>query len=770
LALAALPAPAADFYVAPDGIDGRSGGRDQPLATLAAARDAARKAGAGPHRIVVLPGEYYLPAPLELDPRDNGLTIEAAAPGRATLYGGRPLSGWRKDGDRFWTADAPGVKQGAWDFRALVVGDRMPARARMPETGALLHLSKFDVPWLSSVGGGWARTPTREELTTLRYDPKDIPATFDPRNAEVRVYHMWDESLVGVSARDEQTHTLLLAPPAKSPPGAFGVKKYVIFNTREGMTRPGQWYLDRSAGRVVYWPLDGEDMTKMRVIAPTMERVIRIAGTAKARVEKITLRGLRIEATNTPLAPAGFAAGAYDGAVAIEWAKECVVEKLEIANVGGQGVQSKELLECRIRDSHIHHTGACGVRSSGTANLVSGNHIHHVGVYHPSAVALQVAHDLRAGDKGFHVYRNEIHDGPYSGVIGSGGGHLIEENLIYRVMREMQDGGAIYGGMRQSILRGNMVRDVVKQGEGYGVSSYYLDEGAQDSIVERNVSIGVERPTHNHIASRLIIRDNVFVSDAGMSLSFQRSGDCIFTGNTLFAPGGVSIAQPGAIKKWENNIVYRDGVGKGGAPQTFTISDAMPPVVPPARRTYAFPVERAAKPPVIDGEIGWDEWPGRITGVDREPSRWNAAGAPAFARFGYDDRFLYVAVNTAVFNAAEISKGSEWGKDDGAEVAIGGRNGVVVLRGFAGGATMGRPESVAADVRFASKPYGNTARGGWRGEWAIPFEALGLKPAPGQKIPFNLTVYRAQDGVWRCLEGTLGDSSRLEEAAVLQLK
>jgi len=47
----------------------------------------------------------------------------------------------------------------------------------------------------------------------------------------------------------------------------------------------------------------------------------------------------------------------------------------------------------------------------------------------------------------------------------------------------MQDGGAIYGGMRNCVLRGNMVRDVVKMGEGYGVSSYYLDEGARDCVV-----------------------------------------------------------------------------------------------------------------------------------------------------------------------------------------------------------------------------------------------------------------------------------------------
>jgi hypothetical protein len=91
---------------------------------------------------------------------------------------------------------------------------------------------------------------------------------------------------------------------------------------------------------------------------------------------------------------------------------------------------------------------------------------------------LSASHDSRSGgEQGFHLYRNEIHDTPYSGIIGGGSGHLIEENLIYRVMREMQDGGAIYGGMRNSAAcqRGAMV----KMGEGYGVSAYYLDEGAE---------------------------------------------------------------------------------------------------------------------------------------------------------------------------------------------------------------------------------------------------------------------------------------------------
>ncbi len=777
-------ATAAEFFVASGGEDGGAGTKGQPLATLEAARDAARKAGAGPHRIVVMPGEYFLEKTLVLDARDSGLTVEAGEGGQATLFGGRPVTGWRRDGEKFWCADLPGVKEGKWDFRALVVNGRMPGRARLPESGTFTHQSEFKVRWLSSVAGGWERPPTAEELTTMLYEPGDVPATLEARNAEVRVYHMWDESLVGVATNDASRHALIFSTPSKSPPGAFGVKKYVIWNTREGMTRPGQWYLDRAAGKVVYWPLPGEDMAKAKVVAPTLERVLGIVGTQKAPAGNVVIRGLGIQATTTPLKPGGFGAYAFDGAVAMEWARGCALEGLEICNVGGQGVLAKQLDDCRIADCHIHHVGACAIKADGRASQIARNHIHDAGVYHPSAIALSASHPQKGEkEKGFHIYRNEVHDTPYSGIVGGGGDHVIEENLIYRVMLEMHDGGAIYGGMRDSILRGNVVRDVVKIGEGYGVSSYYLDEGARDCIVERNVSIGVERPTHNHITRDLVIRDNVFIAETNMTLSFPRSAGCTFERNTLFVPGKIAISEAGAIRCWTNNVVFREGFGTNGLPQAFTIDGAMPPAPPPARRSWATPVVRAATPPVPDGEIGAEEWPGALVNLDRAPSRWGAAGAPAFAELAYDDRCLYVAVNVSMFDVAQLRAGDAWGKDDGAEICIAGKGpdggpATFVIRGFAGGATAsatdaGAPADAAARVakaiRFAAKPYGKT-RGGWRGEWAIPWDSVGLKPAPDQKIPFNLGVFRAEDGVWRCWEGTLAENWRLEQAGAIQIK
>ncbi len=774
-------AGAATFTVAPKGNDATG----QPFASLTAARDAARKAGAGPHRIVVQPGAYYLTQTLELDARDNGLTIEAAQPGKAVLYGGLPVTGWRRDGEKFWCADVAGVKEGTLDFRALVVNGRLPPRARLPESGTFTHKSVFDVRWLSSVGGGWERKPTKEELTTMLYDPKDVPATLEPKNAEVRVYHMWDESLVGVTGNDTQKHQLTFASEAAHPAGAFGVKKFVIFNTREGMTQPGQWYLDRAAGRVVYWPLPGEDMTKAEVVAPRLERIIKIAGTAKAAVERVTLRGLVLQATTPPLKSGGFGAYAFDGALRLERARQCVLEKLEVCNVGGQGIVASQVNDCRIAGSHIHDTGACGIKADGTATTIADNRIHDIGRYYPSAVALSVStHAWRTpGTKGFQVLRNEVHDTPYSGMIGSGGNHLFEGNVISRVMRELHDGGAIYGGMSGCILRSNIVRDVVKIGEGYGVSSYYLDEGAQDCIVEKNISIGVERPVHNHIARNLVIRDNIFCAATNMVLSFQRSANCAFSNNTLYVPGQLSLTPPSAVRAWAGNAIIKDAPPASGAVAVAGRDDPKPAAPKPERKANVLWAGRLAQPPKLDGEIGGDEWPGRYQGLDREPSRDPGSGAPVFIKVGYDDAHLYVALTVAVFEPEKLRTGAAVGQDDGAEICLAGKAAAgqpvtFVVRGFAGGAVQSVSEggASAADaarlgqaVQFAAKKFGKY-HGGWRGEWMIPWSALGLKPVAGLKIACNIAAYRSEAGSWRCLEGTLAENWRVDQAGWLQLK
>lgn len=562
----AAPAPRADesvVYVSPRGDDARSGqradvaadGRDGPVASLARAVELARglRRNGAPRRIVVLPGEYFVDRTIVLGPDDSDLTIEASDPAAPpTFVGGRTLRNWRADGEHFVAVDLPEVKSGQWDFRALIVGGKLRPRARLPREGVFEHETDFPVPWMSSTGGGWKRKPTEEELTTMRYREGDLGEWLETKNAEITVFHMWDESVTGVASIDPSARRLRFSAPCGHPPGAFGVKKYVVWNVREGMTEPGQWHLDRAAGKVVYWPLPGEDMGKTRTVAPTLQTIIRLAGQKDKPVRRVTLRSLRFEATNTPLVAGGFGAGNFPGAVEMFHAEDCRLTGLEIANVAGQGVKASELADCSIEGCHVHDVGACGIKFTGRCD-VRRCQVHHNGRIYPSGIAVWGG---GSGGKICRIEHNTIHDTPYSAVVCGGDDHRIEHNRIFRAMQVLHDGAGIYVGFgKRMVLRGNWIHDIVDTG-GYGASAYYLDEQAEDCVVEGNLSVRVARPSHNHMARRNTIRGNVFVCDGDASITFPRSADFTLENNVVVAGGSIRLSGIQAVTAAKNNLLF----------------------------------------------------------------------------------------------------------------------------------------------------------------------------------------------------------------------
>jgi hypothetical protein len=543
------------WYVAVNGDDSWSGRipraneevTDGPFATLKAACKAACVLDTKQSRkIIIQEGQYFFNEPLVLTNKDSGLCIESAPGANVCIYGGRKVSDWKKDGEKFYSAELPAVKGGSWDFRALVVNGRFCPRARLPEKGYFEHLSEYPVPWMSTTGGGWKRKPTKEELITLKYRPGNLGPWLDINNAEVTIYHMWDESMVGILAMDTVSHTLTFANPSGHPPGAFGVKKYVVRNVREGLTRPGQWYLDRSAGKVVYWPLTGEDMTKAEAFAPTIES---IEGTRDKPARDITIRGITLSVTTTPLEAGGFGAGKFDGAITITSARNCRLIDVEIVNVGGQGIKVSGN-NLQIERCHVHHTGACGIRCRGTGCIASDNHIHDVGLTYPSAIALQ------GGGRDCLLSHNEIHETPYTAINCGGYKNRIEHNLIYHAMQELHDGAGIYcfagNGL---VLRGNFIRDIIDTG-GYGASAYYLDERSENCLVEGNLSVGIVRPSHNHMAKRNTIRNNIFISGADARLTFPKSSEYTMEKNVICAKGKIILENPDAITTLQDNVFF----------------------------------------------------------------------------------------------------------------------------------------------------------------------------------------------------------------------
>jgi Right handed beta helix region len=537
------------IHVAPHGDDAAPGTTSHPVASLERAIVLSRAAASGEARRIVLATGDYLDTSVALRSQDSGLTIESGPGGRASLVGGVRLTGWETDGDRFWSAPLPRGRD--WDVRMLQVNGRFCPRARYPETGTLIHRSVFDVPWMSTTGGGWKRKPTSAELTTLTYRKGDLPADLDTRNAEITVFHMWDESVAGIKGHDEKSATLTLAPPLGHPPGAFGVKTYCIGNVRQGMTRPGQWYFDRTRGRIVYWPLPGEGMSKAEVIVPTRRSVVRLSGATD-----VCLRGLDVSVTTVPLITGGFAAGAFDGAVQLDRADGATLTDLHVRNVAGQAIKCRSSrAPIRIEDCEISSCGAGGVYITGPGNVVRRSLIHDVGLSFPSAMG------IHGGGKGAVLSHNEIHSTPYSAIGFGGEDVVIDHNLLSRCMTVMHDGAAIYTfGSKHARLSDNVARDIVDTG-GYGASAYYLDEQCDGCVVERNIAINVARPSHNHMARNSTIRDNVFINSGDMTVTFPRCTNFTMARNVFYAAGQVTFEGTGAVTTWSKNLV-RSGDSK----------------------------------------------------------------------------------------------------------------------------------------------------------------------------------------------------------------
>jgi hypothetical protein len=510
------------------------GSRARPAGTLAGAVALARAYHGQRRRIVVAEG-CYADTGATLEAADSGLDVVAAAGAQPVFLGGTPVDGWRAEGgdSAFWVAEVPGVREGTRDFRTLVVNDRFAGRARFPETGSIRHASEFPVEWMSTTKGGWARKPTDRELATLQLVPGSLPPGLSERNAELTLYHCWDESMVGISRWDRERGLITFSTPAGHPPGAFGnwkeqARTFVVWNVREGMTRPGQWYLDREQGWVVYWPLDGERLENAVVWAPTRTVILRLAGTAEAPVRDVRLKGLTLGVTTTPLLAGGFGACKFEGAIEGQYAHGLRLEQVTVRWAGGQGVRVTRSDGVRCLNGTVHDVGAGGVILTGNDGVVAGTLIHHNGRTYPSALALRVM-----GER-WRVHHNTLHHTPYSAINAGGKALRFEHNRFHHVMEELFDGAAIYIFAGKScLMRGNYTYDVRDE----QVHAYYLDEQSEQSRVEGNVAVGVAWPIHNHMSWNCALRDNVCLHDGRMRISFHKCDGFTLERN-VFAGGG----------------------------------------------------------------------------------------------------------------------------------------------------------------------------------------------------------------------------------------
>lgn len=535
------------YYIAPNGSDDFSGTEEKPFRTLSKALEVERKDSG--KRTIVLKAGRYENVSIALDSRDSGLEIRAD--GHAVLCGGERISGWKNCGDGLYCADLPSGRSA--DIRLLAANGRMCDRARYPLEGYLATASKFDSIW----DVGWDVPPTEEQRTTLEYKPGDIPDDFDWQNAEVMVFHRWDESLVGIKGHEKEKRLFRFSSQLTFPAGSFDVDSYLIWNTEQGM-KPGAWRVDKMQGKLYYMPLEGQRIDETEFHVPLHNSVISITGD----VSNLTIDGVSFMVTDAPLGSGGF--GALRVTAAINCTanlNNCFFKNLSFSALSGWGIKLAGVNNgVTIEGCDVKDTGAGGLSlTRGSRNgdgnsecLIRRNTVTRIGRIFFSAVGI-------CGTS-CNVIDNELSDLPYNGISCSGGGILIQGNIITGAMRTLRDGGGIYvGNSKGGRMTGNTVSDVTQEpGPDMQRHGLYLDKDCDEWVMSENLTIDCPSAMLSHMSKSNVICDNIFVNRRGQVMLLTiRCEDHTFERNTVHASEEISfITNDGAITKLKDNLLY----------------------------------------------------------------------------------------------------------------------------------------------------------------------------------------------------------------------
>ncbi len=331
--------------------------------------------------------------------------------------------------------------------------------------------------------------------------------------------YYWADFHVPMGPVDGARRTITMGA---SPEYGVAVRQpWYAYNLLEEVTQGGEWYVDRTRGRLYFYPpgpLGSAEVTVSRLEGPLLRF------TDASHVE---LRGVVIEHSRGSLLQMTGGTGNRLVGVTLQNAGA------EAASIAGtdQGVQYA--LVRNLGTSGVILRG--GDRRSLTPgnNFIEGSDLSDVGrwdeTYQP-AIGL-----YGFGTRASH---NHIHDLPATAVVFEGNEHLVELNDIHDVVRSTRDAAAIYTGhdwgYRGNVVRYNFVHDlrsVFVEGEGT-LHAVYLDDCVSGERVE----------------------GNIFARIADIAV-FQNGGrDDITSGNVIASSGGGLLSLAECVVHPPNNI------------------------------------------------------------------------------------------------------------------------------------------------------------------------------------------------------------------------
>jgi len=472
-----------------------------------------------------------LAEPLTLTAADSGrngfrMVYRAEEGAKPLLSGGVRLTDWtlHDAAKNIWCHSV------GHHFRGLYVDDRIAIRARAPNITQTAtrgpYFKTLDSP-IQSLG--------------YRVQWADVEPLGDLTGAEMVVMPHWYQNRFFIKSVQRAGEDALLSFDSPMLTRAFvKIRDFYINNSYhfEGkasfLDAPGEWFLDEQTQVVYYIPEGKRSLAESEMVAGRLKTVIQVAGTAEEPVRHVALEGLAVAHTDwypftdnmlvatqalqpQPLSVPTGHRRPPPGAINIRYADHIVVRDCRVFAVSANGVQfERRVKHSRIEGCTITQVGGNAINLDAFAqidpptedkteqNVVCDNRLTHFGrIYNGAGILASFVADTV-------IEHNEIADGPYIGIqLGNQSlrrsdagmrGNVIRANLIRRVMRLHDDGGAIYtlGPQSDSVITGNYIDDI-RKGPWAGskpLAGIYFDNDSEHFQVTDNVLINVGTPLY----------------------------------------------------------------------------------------------------------------------------------------------------------------------------------------------------------------------------------------------------------------------------------
>lgn len=303
------------IYVSPKGNDGNDGTIEKPLATIPTAirnvrnlrrlNDASIQNGA---TIILQKGKFQLTETIVLRPEDAGTnespTIIQSENEQAILSGGIEMKGWKKllqpvaginknIWNKVWVASVPDVNGNDFNFRQLWVNDVKAIRAKSVNGDKMDRILN------------WNKKEQSCLISTLKFS-----SIQNETGVEMFIHQWWEIAILKIKKMQlmgDSTKLFFHQPESKiqsehpwpSPwlSKETGNSAFYLTNAIQFLDEPGEWYLDRKNKLLYYYPRANDNMATAEVVAPYLETIISVEGTAEHSVSNIRFENISFQHT-----------------------------------------------------------------------------------------------------------------------------------------------------------------------------------------------------------------------------------------------------------------------------------------------------------------------------------------------------------------------------------------------------------------------------------------------------------------------------------------